>query len=338
MWEGEAMPRGEGDPFRVAVLDDYQGVAHGCADWRRLEPRCSVDFFRDPIPSVDLVSALRDYDAVVAMRERTRLEGRTLAALPRLSLIVTTGMRNAAIDVAAARDRGVTVCGTDALVAPTVELTWGLVLALARHIPAEVGELRDGRWQSTVGVDLSGSTIGIVGLGSIGRRMARVARSFDMHVLAWSQNLDADTAEAAGAQRVPKDELLATADIVTLHLRLSARTHHIVGERELGTMKRSSLLVNTARAGLVDEAALVRALADGRIAGAAIDVFESEPLPSDSLIRSAPSAVLTPHLGYVTRKNYELMYSGAVDALVGFLAGAPPRVVMAESDTAGGKS
>jgi phosphoglycerate dehydrogenase-like enzyme len=261
------------------------------------------------------------------MRERTPFTAKRLASLPNLRLLVTTGMGNASIDMDAARELGVTVCGTGSKGAPTAELTFGLILALTRHIPAEDRQIREGGWQHTIGPELEGRTLGIVGLGRLGRRVATVARAFEMDVIAWSENLTAEDAEAAGARAVGKDELFASADIVTVHTRLSDRTRGLVGAREIGLMKPTAYLVNTSRGPIVDEKALLRALRRRAIAGAALDVYDKEPLRSDHPLREAPRTVLTPHLGYVVYGTYEVFYRDAVEDVAAFLRGEPVRVL-----------
>jgi phosphoglycerate dehydrogenase-like enzyme len=284
--------------------------------------------FPDHLDDEDAVAErLAPFDVVVAMRERTPFPRSLLDRLPDLRLLVTTGARNAAIDLAAARDRGVTVCATASHAPGTAELTWALVLAVARHVPAEDAALRAGRWQSTVGADLAGARLGVVGLGRLGTRVARVGQAFEMDVVAWSPNLTDERAAAAGVRRVDKDELFATADVVTVHLVLAESTRGTVGRDELARMKPSAILVNTSRGPVVDEAALVEALTDGRIAGAGLDVFDREPLPAGSPLLAAPRTVLTPHLGYVTRRTYEVFYREAVEDVAAFLAGSPVRVL-----------
>jgi phosphoglycerate dehydrogenase-like enzyme len=309
---------------RVAVLDDYQGVALGCADWSALE----VEVFPDHVADDDaLVEQLAPFDVVVAMRERTPFPRARLERLPSLRLLVTTGMRNASIDLDAARELGITVCGTGSLGPPTAELAWALILALTRHVPAEDAAMRAGGWQHTIGPELAGHRLGIVGLGRLGARMAAIARAFEMEVVAWSQNLTAERAAEAGAARVDKDELFATADVVTIHLVLSDRTRGLVGTSELALMRPTAYLVNTSRGPIVDEAALLDALHAGRIAGAALDVYDTEPLPGDHPLRRAPNTVLTPHIGYVTTGTYEVFYRDAVEDVERWLAGDPVRVL-----------
>jgi phosphoglycerate dehydrogenase-like enzyme len=311
--------------MRIAVLDDYQGVAREMADWGK---DCEVVSFKDHLSKLeDVARRLADFEIVVAMRERTPFPRALLENLPRLKLLVTTGMRNASIDVAAARERGVTVCGTPGSSGSTGELTWGLILALFRQIPREDRALREGKWQTTVGIGLAGKTLGIVGLGTIGSQVAKVGAAFGMEVIAWSQNLDAERAGKVGAKRVERDELLARSDVVTIHVVLSERTRGLIVARELALMKPSAFLVNTSRGPIVDEAALAAALSKGVIAGAGIDVFEVEPIASDHPLLRAPNTVLTPHLGYVTRESYRQYFAGAVEDIAAWRRGAPVRVL-----------
>jgi phosphoglycerate dehydrogenase-like enzyme len=312
---------------RIAILDDYQGVALRMADWSSLAG-VEVQAFRDHAAGDDAVAArLADFDAVVAMRERTPFSRALLGRLPRLRLLVTTGMRNASIDLRAAAERGITVCGTAGLPYPTAELAWGLILALFRHIPREDRATREGRWQETVGLGLNGKTLGVLGLGTLGSRVARIGRAFEMEVLAWSQNLTAERAAAVGAHLVGRDELLARADVVSIHLVLSDRTRHLLGPRELALMKPTAYLVNTSRAPIVDRTALLDALRTGRLAGAGLDVYEEEPLPPDDPFLRLPNTVITPHLGYVTEETYRVFFGHAVEDVRAFLAGAPVRVL-----------
>jgi phosphoglycerate dehydrogenase-like enzyme len=314
--------------LRVAVLDDYQGVALTMADWSVLAPDARVEVFRDHLADEAAVARrLQDYEVVVAMRERTPFTRTLLQRLPKLKLLVTTGLRNAAIDLAAAQDLGVLVCGTRGLGYPTAELTWGLILALVRHIPAEDRATRAGHWQVSVGSGLSGKVLGVLGLGKLGGQVARVGRAFEMPVLAWSQNLTAERAAECGATLVGKDELLARSDVVTIHLVLGARTRGLLGARELALMKPTAYLVNTSRGPIVDEPALVRALAERRIAGAALDVYDEEPLPADHPLRRLDRTVITPHLGYVTEETYRVFYGDAVEDIQAFLRGTPARVL-----------
>ena len=311
---------------RVAILDDYQGVARRMADWTSLPAGTELVIFADHLNDAGAVAArLADFDAVVAMRERTAFPRALLEKLPRLRLLVTTGMRNASIDVGAAVERGVIVCGTAGLPYPTAELTWGLILALVRRIPTEDRATREGRWQVSCGLGLKGKTLGVIGLGGLGSRVAKVGRAFEMDAIAWSQNLTAARAAEVGATLVAKDDLLARADVVSIHLVLGDRTRHLIGARELSRMKRTAYLVNTSRGPIVDEAALVAAVRQGTIAGAGLDVYDEEPLPLDHPLRNLPNTVITPHLGYVTEEGYRIFYGQALEDVKAWLAGKPVR-------------
>jgi phosphoglycerate dehydrogenase-like enzyme len=315
---------------RVAVLDDYQDVALKMADWSLLPSDTTVQVFKDHLSQEQaLVERLKDFDIVVAMRERTPFPRNLLERLPKLKLLITTGMRNASIDVGAATDRGITVCGTQGLPFPTAELTWGLILALVRRIPQEDKATREGRWQVSAGEGLRGKVLGVIGLGGLGSQVATVGKAFGMELLAWSQNLTAERASQFGAALVNKDDLLSRSDLVTIHLVLSDRTRGLIGPRELGLMKRSAYLINTSRGPIVDEGALVQALRQGTIAGAALDVYDEEPLPLDHPLRQLPNTVITPHLGYVTVETYKIFYGHAVEDIQAFLQGKPVRVINA---------
>jgi phosphoglycerate dehydrogenase-like enzyme len=315
--------------YRCVVLDDYQSVARGVAPWDRLADRVDVEFVAQPIEDRRaLVAWLSTADIVVANRERTRIDAGLLAELPKLRLIVTTGMRNAAIDVAAARGRGIPVCGTGSAGQPTVELTWALILGLCRHLVTEATGIRQGLWQSTLGLGLRGKTLGLVGLGRVGSGVAQVGLAFGMRVIAWSPRLDAARAQAAGVELAPGlENLFAAADIVSLHAVLNEESRGMVGRDLLAAMRPGALLVNTARAGLVDETALIECLETGRLAGAALDVFSREPLPADHPLRRLPNVLATPHLGYVTEDNYARFFGDAVENIEAWLAGAPIRVL-----------
>jgi phosphoglycerate dehydrogenase-like enzyme len=315
--------------LRIAVLDDYQQVAARLADWSRLPEPAEVVEFGDHLADPDaVVRRLAPFDVVVAMRERTPFPRAVLERLPRLGLLVTTGARNVAIDVAAAAELGIAVCGTRAHPPGTAELTWALVLAVARHLPQEDASVRAGGWQQTVGTDLAGATLGVLGLGRLGERVARIGRAFEMDVVAWSANLTDERAAEVGVRRVAtKEELLRTADVVSIHLQLSDRTRRLIGARELALMKPGAILVNTSRGPIVDEPALVQALRDGVLGGAGRDVLDVEPLPRAHPLRELRRAVLTPHLGYVTRRTYEVFYGDAVDDVAAWLAGFPVRAL-----------
>jgi phosphoglycerate dehydrogenase-like enzyme len=312
---------------RVVVLDDYQDVARQFGPWSDLGPQLDLANVTEHLVGRELVDALAGAEVVVAMRERTAFDRSLLAALPDLRLLVTTGMGNAAIDMAAAAELGITVCGTDILGSPTAELTWGLVLALARRLPAEDAAMRRGDWQLGIGTELAGKTFGVIGLGRLGQRVARVAQAFEMPVLGWSQNLDPDLARSLGVEPVSKADLLRGSDVVSLHLRLSDRTRGIIGAADLALMRPSAYLVNTSRGPLVDTDALLAALNDGRIAGAGIDVYDEEPLSREHPLRSAPRTVLTPHVGYVTDGTYQVFFTDAVADIAAWLAGEPLRVL-----------
>jgi len=316
--------------LRCAVLDDYQGAALTHADWTALDGTVDVHVLREHLTDREqLVDALSGFDIVVVMRERTPFDADLLRRLPRLRLIVTSGMRNASIDLTAAAAAGVTVCGTASASTPPVELTWTLILGLARQLTVENRSLREGGpWQSTVGQDLHGRTLGLIGLGKTGSRMARVGSAFGMEVLAWSPHLTVERAAAEGAQLADgKEDLLRRSDFVSIHLVLSERTRGLLGETELRAMKPGACLVNTSRAGIVDRAALLSALRENRIAGAGLDVFETEPLPADDPLRSLPNVLATPHLGYVTEANYRTYYGEAVEDIAAFVAGEPIRLL-----------
>jgi phosphoglycerate dehydrogenase-like enzyme len=326
--------------LKIAILDDYQGVALELADWSRLEAAGhQITVFREHLGQDDdaVVAALEPFDAVVAMRERTPLRAERLERLPNLKLIVSTGRRNASIDLKATEARGITVCSTGYLPSPASEHTWALIHAATRRLDAELGSaaLRsagagwtcDGGWQTTVGRGLEGRRLGLLGLGNLGSRVARVGLAFGMDVVAWSENLTDARAAEVGVRRVEKDELFAGSDILSVHLVLSKRSRGLVGAAELALMKPDAVLVNTSRGPIVDEAALVEALQEGRIGCAALDVYDVEPLPAAHPLRTAPRTVLTPHIGYVTREQYEAFYRDAVKDIEAWAAGAPIRIM-----------
>jgi phosphoglycerate dehydrogenase-like enzyme len=307
-------------PVKVAVLDDYQGVALQLADWSALRTRAEVTVFNDHLASADaVVERLLPFDVVCVMRERTPLRRAVIERLPTLKLIASTGKRNASIDADAANERGIAVVHTSYTSTPTVELTWALILAGARHLVSEHASLRSGGWQRSIGDDLAGKTLGILGLGSIGSQVAKVGLAFGMQVIAWSQNLTAQMATVAGAKLVSKQNLLREADVVSIHLVLSARTQGLIGAPELSLMKPTARLVNTSRGPLVEEAALLSALANRLIAGAAIDVFDTEPLPPEHPYRHTDNLLATPHIGYVSRGLYERFYGDTVANIVAWL-------------------
>lgn len=317
------------EPLHCVILDDYQGVATSYADWSVLDG-VTVASVRDHVDDEGVLAEILDGAAiVVVMRERTPLTRTLIGRLPDLRLVVTTGMRNASIDLEACRDYEVAVCGTGSLASPTVELTWALILALSRHLVAESELFADPAtpWQSTVGTDLAGATLGVVGLGRIGERVARVGLAFGMDVVAWSPHLTQERAAEVGTRLVTKDELFAGSDVVSLHLVLSDSTRGIVGATELAAMRPTAYLVNTARAGLVDTEALLDALRAGWIGGAGLDVYDEEPLPGDHPLLALSNVLAVPHLGYVTEGNYQRFFTEAVEDVAAWRAGAPVRVL-----------
>jgi phosphoglycerate dehydrogenase-like enzyme len=314
---------------QCVLLDDYQNVARECADWSSVEKDIDLTVHNEPLGSErEVIDALRDAEIVCLMRERTAFPRSVIEALPNLKLIVTTGLYNAAIDLEAALAGGIVISGTRGLPHPTAELAFGLMLDLARNISREDAAMkRSVPWQTTVGTDLNGKTLGLVGLGRLGSRVAKYARAFDMDVIAWSQNLTAERAAEGGATLVSKEELFARADFLSVHLVLSPRTHGVVGADDLARMKKSAYLINTSRGPIVDTAALLDALRTSRIAGAALDVYDNEPLAIDHPLRSAPNLVLTPHLGYVTGETLRIFYGDTVEDIRAWLDGKPIRLV-----------
>jgi D-3-phosphoglycerate dehydrogenase len=314
---------------RCAILDDYQNVALTLADWSALQDRVDITVFTTPFGTADdAVAALKDFDIVCAMRERTPFRADTVAALPKLKLLITSGTRNAAFDIEALKARGVSVCGTGGFGNATAALTIGLMLELTRHIGRENARMHAGEpWQITMGQDLEGLTLGIVGLGKLGMKVATIAKALGMDVIAWSQNLTPEACASAGVGYATKEELFARADIVSIHVILSKRTRGLITAADLARMKPTAYLVNTARGPIVDEAALLEALRQRTIAGAGLDVFAQEPLPVDHPFRALDNVVLTPHLGYVTAQNYRRYYGDMVENIMAWLDGRPMRVM-----------
>lgn len=320
--------------MRIAVLDDHAGVASTLADWSRLSDRATLRFFHEHLDEPRAAAALEPFDILCTVRERMALPGRLLERLPRLRMISVIGDRLATLDLEAATRLGILVCNArgsadDRVLteSATPELAWGLLLSLMRAIPRHDAHMRGGGWQLSPGAILRGRTLGILGLGKLGRRVAEYARAFGMDVIAWSQNLTDEAAEAAGARRVDKQALFAQADAISIHLRLSERTRGLVGARELDAMKPTALLINTSRGPIVDEAALIGMLREGRIGGAGLDVFDVEPLPADHPLRALPNVVLTPHLGYFTQELMSAFYRGTVDTVGAFIEGKPKGVL-----------
>ncbi|WP_417683769.1 D-2-hydroxyacid dehydrogenase family protein [Roseibium sp.] len=316
---------------RVVLLDDYQGVALKMADWSGLGDRVQIEQVRVPLGRPEeVVERLAGVEIVIAMRERTSFDAKVMDLLPDLKLLVTTGMVNASIDMEAARERGVVVCGTPGSRGAAAEHAWALLMAVARCIPEEVDGLRSGdpAWQRTVGIELRGRTLGIAGFGNLGQRMARFGKAFDMDVAAWSRSLTETVAQEHGVRCMGSlDELLSVSDVLSLHLPLNSHTRGMIGAAELSRMKQGRILINTARGPIVDETALISALENGHLGGAGLDVFEIEPLPADHSFRSLRNVVATPHVGYVTQETYEIYFHGAVEAVGAYLDGAPIRVL-----------
>ena len=313
-----------------AILDDYQDVATTIADWRPLSGKVDVHVFNEHFfDRAALVNALQRFEIVVAMRERTAFDAPLFERLPNLKLLVTTGLRNASIDLHAAAKHAVTVCGTQSSVGSTSELAWGLIFSLMRNLPAEVAHFREGgRWQTGVGRGVHGKTLGVVGLGNLGVRAAKAGLAFGMEVIGWSRSLSEERSRELGIRRAASlDELLAKSDVVTLHVTLNAQSRGLIGVRELGLLRPGAILVNTSRGPIVEERALIDALRERRIAGAGIDVFDVEPLPADHPFRSLDNLIATPHLGYVTEESYRVYYGQAVEDIAAWIAGKPVRVL-----------
>ena len=314
---------------RCAILDDFQNVALKLADWSKISRDVEVKVFTEHLGGADnVIKALQGFAIVSMMRERTPFPRKVIEALPELKLLITTGARNASIDMAACAERGIVVCGTSSFGNPTTGITFGLMLELTRRIGWENARLKAGApWQVTLGADIEGKTLGILGLGKLGARAAGVAKAFGMKVIAWSQNLTPERCKEVGAEYVTKDDLFRNADFVTIHLQLSDRTRGLITARELGLMKPDAYLINTSRGPIVEEKALLAALAERRIAGAGLDVFDVEPLPLDHPLRRMDNVVITPHLGYVSQQNYAAYFPDIVDNIRGWLDGKPQRVI-----------
>ena len=314
---------------RAAILDDYQNVALKLADWSSLGKDVEIKVFDQPFKSQDeAIKALQGFAIVVGMRERTPFPRQVIEALPDLKLLITTGAKNNSFDIKAATERGVTVCGTGGVGNPTTGIVFGLMLELTRHIGFENARLKGGApWQTTIGLDLEGLTLGIVGLGKLGQRVATIGKAFGMKTIAWSQNLTPEKAKDAGVEYASREDLFAKSDIVTTHLVLSDRSRGLITGDDIGRMKKSAYLINTARAPIVDQGALLKALQDKKIAGAGLDVFEVEPLPLDHPYRKLDNVVITPHLGYVSEQNYRKYFPDIVEDIRAFLDGKPVRVI-----------
>jgi phosphoglycerate dehydrogenase-like enzyme len=310
------------EPYRIAVLDDYQDVALSLADWSVLDARATVTVFNDHLADSEaIVERLQPFDVVCVMRERTPMTRTIIERLPKLRLIASTAFRNASIDLKAAEERGIQVVHTGYTSAPTIELTWALILGSARNLAGENASLRSGGWQRFIGDDMAGRTLGVLGLGNVGGAVAQIGKAFGMNVIAWSQNLTPERAAAANVELVSKEELFRRADVVSVHVVLSDRTRGLVGAAELAMMKPTARLVNTSRGPIVVEAELIAALRAQKIAGAAIDVFDQEPLPLDHPFRTLPNVLATPHIGYVSRGLYTRFYQDTVENIRSWLDG-----------------
>lgn len=313
--------------MKIAVLDDYQNVARDMADWSRLSDH-EITYFHQPFEGLEgFTKRLEPFDILCVMRERSPMGREVLERLPNVKLLATAGMRNAAIDMDYCKERGIAVCGTMNSAQATPELAWGMILSLARNIHVENERMRTGTWITTLGTDLEGKTLGILGLGRLGRKMAQIAHAFDMRCIAWSANLTPEAAAEVGVERVGKEDIFRESDFITIHYKLGERSRGLVGAAELAMMKKSAFLINTSRGPIVDTTALIEALKAGTIAGAGVDVYDSEPLAPDAPIRQAPNCLLTPHLGYVTDGIYKAFYGQMIESIEGWLAGEPVRVL-----------
>ena len=315
--------------LKAAILDDYQGVALKLADWSAIGKDVEVKVFDKPFASqAEAIKALQGFTIIAGMRERTPFPRAVLEALPDLKLLITTGAKNNSFDVKAAAERGITVCGTGAVGNPTAGIVFGLMLELTRHLGFENARMKAGEpWQTTIGLDLEGLTLGIVGLGKLGQRVAGIGKAFGMKVMAWSQNLTPEKSQEAGVDYASREDLFTKSDFVSIHYQLSERSRGLITAADLGRMKKSAYLINTARAPIVDQAALLKVLQDRKIAGAGLDVFEVEPLPLDHPYRKLDNVVLTPHLGYVSEQNYRKYFPDIVEDIRAFLDGKPVRVI-----------
>ena len=315
--------------MKIAILDDYQQVAEHFADWQKVKDRCELKVFNEPFDDEDhAIENLLDFDALIIMRERTPITTKLLNACSNLKLIITSGMRNKSIDLETCKQKNITVCGTDMHPNPTAELTWALILGLARNIREETENMYQGYWQTTVGTELKGKTLGVIGLGKQGTQVTNIAKAFGMEVIAWSENLKIADAQAKGALAVSKEDLLERSDFITIHLVLSERTKHIIKYEDICKMKTTAYLINTSRGEIIHEEDLAKALEENKIAGAGIDVYSTEPLPADHKLRFLPNALLLPHLGYVTKENYSLMYEQMLEDLEAYFDNNPIRLLV----------
>ena len=314
--------------MKIAILDDYQQVAEHFADWEKVKDRCELKVFNEPFDDEDhAIENLLDFDALIIMRERTPITTKLLNACSNLKLIITSGMRNKSIDLETCKQKNITVCGTDMHPNPTAELTWALILGLARNLREETENMYQGYWQTTLGTELKGKILGVIGLGKQGTQVTNIAKAFGMEVIAWSENLKIADAQAKGALAVSKEDLLERSDFITIHLVLSERTKHLIKYEDICKMKPTSYLINTSRGEIIHEEDLAKALEENKIAGAGIDVYSIEPLPANHKLRFLPNALLLPHLGYVTKENYSLMYEQMLEDLEAYFDNNPIRVL-----------
>ena len=314
--------------MKIAILDDYQKVAEHFAEWEKVKDRCELKVFNEPFDDEDhAIENLLDFDALIIMRERTPITTKLLNACSNLKLIITSGMRNKSIDLETCKQKNITVCGTDMHSNPTAELTWALILGLARNLREETENMYQGYWQTTLGTELKGKTLGVIGLGKQGTQVTNIAKAFGMEVIAWSENLKIADAQAKGALAVSKEDLLERSDFITIHLVLSERTKHLIKYEDICKMKPTSYLINTSRGEIIHEEDLAKALEENKIAGAGIDVYSIEPLPANHKLRFLPNALLLPHLGYVTKENYSLMYEQMLEDLEAYFDNNPIRVL-----------
>ena len=315
--------------MKIAILDDYQQVAEHFADWEKVKDRCELKVFNEPFDDEDhAIENLLDFDALIIMRERTPITTKLLNACSNLKLIITSGMRNKSIDLETCKQKNITVCGTDMHPNPTAELTWALILGLARNLREETENMYQGYWQTTLGTELKGKTLGVIGLGKQGTQVTNIAKAFGMEVIAWSENLKIADAQAKGALAVSKEDLLERSDFITIHLVLSERTKHIIKYEDICKMKPTAYLINTSRGEIIHEEDLAKALEENKIAGAGIDVYSTEPLPANHKLRFLPNALLLPHLGYVTKENYSLMYEQMLEDLDAYFDNNPIRLLV----------
>ena len=312
--------------IKVAVLDDYQNAFQQIVEVDKYKDKFEFKIFTNPFNSEkEAVVELEDFEALFIMRERTPMTKTLIESLPKLKYLMTSGMRNKSIDLEVAKKKNIIVCGTDINSNPAAEITWALILGLHRNMKQEIDNMFQGYWQTTIGFELKGKMLGLIGLGKIGTQVAKVAKAFGMEVCAWSENLNLSHANKLGVLPMSKEDLLKNSDIISIHLVLGDRYKHLITKKELGMMKKTAFLINTSRGPIVNENDLVKILKDEKIAGAGLDVFEKEPLPQDHKLRFLPNALLLPHIGYVTVENYSIFYKQMVEGLISCLEGKPIR-------------